>query len=833
MSPSQILGREQFLSHLSFKPDDFQIQAFNAVDANKSVLVAAPTGSGKTLVAEYAVSLSLTLGKRAFYTAPVKALSNQKYRDLCEFYGDARVGLLTGDNSINPNAEIVVMTTEVLRNMIYADSEDLEQLHCVVLDEVHFLQDSYRGPVWEEVIIHLPQNVLLVCLSATVSNAQEIADWMTTVRGATEVVVETKRPVPLECLYAALDRANDQLLVEPVLIAGEPNQHLRRLESQVVKRGQRTSHHRNRLAAPSREEIIDHLSNADLLPAIYFIFSRAQCDEAARVVLNSGFRFTTDEDKEAINNIIDTSLIDIPDDDLEVLEFDKFHACLLEGITSHHAGLIPPFKEIVEQCFLAGLIKVVFATETLAVGINMPARAVVIEKVTKYKGEHHVALTPSEFTQLTGRAGRRGLDDHGVAVVLANPFVRFDSVASLVGSRSFRLTSAFRPTFNMAANLVQTHSRRESQHLLNLSLAQYQSDREVVHLERRRQRLEAELAAMDEDLDALPPAKEMETILEGFELGDLVQIETHGFKGVVGVVSRAHRAKGLKLSGVTGEADTVGFGANHLLKEPVRCGRIDLPVPYVPQRRDFINEVAHRVAVNTPREMLNMPMDTRTAAGVTSNRQAARLRRDINQIVERQAASSGTVGRRFQDVLALLEERQFCDGWNLTDKGALLRGVFHELDLVICECLWLGLFDELPAAELAALLSVFVYESRSRDETPSEWFPNRELAKRWQQIRQMADSIARASEDFSLPAGREVDSSFAANVWAWANGDSFSESVGDDLLSGGDFVRNIRQIIDLLQQVLEIAPQQATRTRAEEAVKLLDRGIVRIAAGVV
>ena len=371
---------------------------------------------------------------------------------------------MTGDNAVDGDAPIVVMTTEVLRNMIYGRSRALDNLGLVVLDEVHFLQDAYRGPVWEEVIIHLPQHIRLVCLSATVSNSAELASWIETVRGPTTSVVETRRPVRLDDHYLVGDRTNERLHFLPTFVQGYPNPDASKIDAAAVRgrgsygrRPLRGSGQRV-LYTPSRHETIELLADRNLLPAIFFIFSRNQCEEAARSVVAAGVRLTTAAERDAITSIVGERLGGLDEGDLAVLGYGELLTQLEAGVAPHHAGMVPAFKEAVEQCFIAGLLKVVFATETLAVGVNMPARTVVIEKLSKFTGEHHEILTPGEYTQLTGRAGRRGIDEVGQAVVLWSPFVPFDRVAALAGSRSFNLRSAFRPTYNMAANLVRAYS---------------------------------------------------------------------------------------------------------------------------------------------------------------------------------------------------------------------------------------------------------------------------------------------------------------------------------------------------------------------------------------
>ncbi len=494
--------RAEIVGAYPFPLDHFQLEAIDALDAGHHVVVAAPTGSGKTVVAEYGIEAMRRAGRRAFYTAPIKALSNQKFRDLRERHGAGNVGLLTGDNAIDGDAPIVVMTTEVLRNMIYAGSSQLDSLGLVVLDEVHFLQDTYRGPVWEEVIVHLPEHVRLVCLSATVSNTAELAAWIQTVRGPTTPVVELRRPVHLHDRYLVGDRTNDRLHFLETFEGGRPNPEAQRLDASAVRRprggrGERVVRGSGRrvLYTPGRVETIELLEQRRLLPAIVFIFSRNQCEEAARSCLAAGLRLTTADERDRIRDIVAARLDGLADEDLAVLGYGQFVAQLEAGIAAHHAGMVPAFKEAVEACFVEGLIKVVFATETLAVGVNMPARTVVIEKLTKFTGDHHEMLTAGEYTQLTGRAGRRGIDDEGHAVVLWSPFVSFDQVATLASSRTFHLRSAFRPTYNMAANLVGSYTSEQAHHLLNLSFAQYQSDRDVVRLEARLERVRSQLGA--------------------------------------------------------------------------------------------------------------------------------------------------------------------------------------------------------------------------------------------------------------------------------------------------------------------------------------------------
>ncbi|MDX3075151.1 DEAD/DEAH box helicase [Streptomyces sp. NPDC088354] len=493
-----------------FALDPFQIDACQALEEGKGVLVAAPTGSGKTIVGEFAVHLALREGRKCFYTTPIKALSNQKFTDMVKRYGAERVGLLTGDNSVNGDAPIVVMTTEVLRNMLYAGSQALDGLGYVVMDEVHYLSDRFRGAVWEEVIIHLPQSVTLVSLSATVSNAEEFGDWLDTVRGDTEVIVSEHRPVPLWQHVLAGRRMYDlfeeragasaptpQRAVNPDLV------RLARMENQRAFNGrdrragkmreadrERDRRQQRRIWTPSRVEVIERLDAEGLLPAITFIFSRAGCESAVQQCLYAGLRLNSEENRARVRAIVEERTKSIPDEDLHVLGYFEWLEGLERGIAAHHAGMLPTFKEVVEELFVKGLVKAVFATETLALGINMPARSVVLEKLVKWNGETHADVTPGEYTQLTGRAGRRGIDVEGHAVVLWQRAFDPAHLAGLAGTRTYPLRSSFKPSYNMAVNLVGQFGRHRSRELLETSFAQFQADRSVVGISRQVQRNE-------------------------------------------------------------------------------------------------------------------------------------------------------------------------------------------------------------------------------------------------------------------------------------------------------------------------------------------------------
>ena len=838
--------RSSFLAQLSYTPDHFQIKAMDSIDQDASVLVAAPTGSGKTLVAEYGVARARSLGKRAFYTTPIKALSNQKYRDLCGLYGAHNVGLVTGDNAVNPEAAVVVMTTEVLRNMIYASSSRLDRLGVVVLDEVHYLQDAYRGPVWEEVIIQLDPEVQLVCLSATVSNADEVGEWLSTVRGRTDVVVETTRPIELVNHFALHDSSSHRTEMYNTIVAGEPNRHVQRLLS-GGKHGAKNfgGKKSRRFSAPTRPEIVELLEDNSMLPAIVFIFSRAQCEDAVQSCMRAGIVLSSLEEENEIREIVERHCESLSDDDRRALEYHDFLDDIGTGIACHHAGMIPMFKEAVEECFVKGLVKVVFATETLAVGINMPARAVVIEKLTKYTGDHHQLLRASEFTQLTGRAGRRGLDEIGHAISLWNPFVTFDQAVGLALSRSFRLTSAFRPTFNMAVNMVRNHSHDGAHHLLNLSFAQFQADRDVVTSEATLERKRRELALLEQKsgdellapTDTSVPAGtvEAEIALRSLRPGDVVIFDASNIRGRGLVLATAARRSGIRLTVVTPSRKTIDVMAKDLRSLPVRGAHIDLPVPFEPARTEFIREAAARLArARVDDSVLGAALQTDSSSRVidapTSAKSIKRLRREVEQMEDRARNIAGSVSSRFMDVVQLLDELEYIDGWSLTSKGETLAGIFHESDLLIVEVMSKGIFDNLSVNDLVAVLSTLVYEPRGGDTGGTTRWPSDLVRQRFKRIEKISLRLQDMQRERGMHQHRSPHGGLAFETSAWASGKPLSKILDPDL-TPGDFVRNIRQLIDLLRQIVTTTDNDSLRETAEKAVKAINRGVVAAAQG--
>lgn len=839
------MSLDRYVSQLAFEPDEFQRRAFEILERNESIVVSAPTGAGKTLIAEAAVHRSVEGGGRAFYTTPIKALSNQKFADLSLVYGQERVGLLTGDNSINGEAPVVVMTTEVLRNMIYLQSDALSSVETVVLDEVHYLQDPVRGPVWEEIIIHAPDHIRLVCLSATIANAGELADWVRERRGSTSLVVETKRPVPLESLYSVKDLwAEDPLKLFPTFVGEKrprPNPAVDRLLSQQKGR-------RRRFVTPRRLDVVEHLARAEMLPAIYFIFSRAGCDGAAATLASAGLGLVDRDDRERLREIVDRRTAHLATRDMRALGFDRWLGQLESGVAAHHAGMVPAFKEAVEEAFTAGLVKVVFATETLALGINMPARTVVLESMTKFNGETHELLAPGDYTQLTGRAGRRGIDDHGFGVALYSPFVGFDRVASIAAAGAHPLRSSFRPTYNMAANLVANYEQEEAQRLLESSFAQFQRRSAaqaaldaIVNLEKELSRLRASAVCERGDVFAFlemsgaDVARSGRGVLE-LESGDVIE-PGGGREGDRMVVLQRDRWRSsdprLVVVGPTGKVRRIRV--RELAPGSTRLGRVELPQPYRPKDQRFHHRVGRLLKAFEPEteEILGWTISERSGRHpvgscpdvtdhVRTAQKALRLEKDIARRRRNVGGDESDLVEEFDAILDLLGVLGYVDGWNLTEEGEQLRLVYNELDLLVAESIRGGAFVGVSAAELAALASIFVYDPRGSGEGFIS--PTRSFEERWKFIEAKWRLLVEEEHARGLKPTRQPEAGYAETVFLWASGSTLEEVLEDEGVAAGDFVRNLRQVLDLLRQIRDGFPALADLARL--AIRDTDRGVV-------
>jgi len=798
-----------------FELDRFQIEAIAAVDAGRSVLVAAPTSSGKTVVAEHAIDRALAAGQRAFYTAPIKALSNQKFRDLSQRLGPGRVGLMTGDQVVSPDAPVVVMTTEVLRNMLYADSMATIDLGWVILDEVHFLEDPYRGAVWEEVVLNLAPEVGMVALSATVSNAQELGDWLTAVRGPTDVVVETKRPVRLKTHYLVAERGSQRRLHRMATHrGGSPNSDGRRFDNERGSRQRGGRGRGSRWVTPRRDEVLGELSAHGLLPAIHFIFSRAGCDEARDAVLSDGVRLNNDSEAAAVSEHVTARLEGLPSADLEALGVQRWTEGLEKGVASHHAGLVPIFKEVTEELFAMGLLKIVYATETLALGVNLPARSVVIDKLTKFTGQTHEELTPGQFTQLTGRAGRRGMDTEGHAIVCWSPFVPFDRVAGLAGSRDFVLRSAFRPTYNMVANLIVGRSRAQADDLLARSFAQFQIDRKETKRHRRSDEMRAEVLRISMELSESAPADGDAVQPAALRPGEVVVLDDGLAHLVLSVAHRSGRRLRLKTLDQTGRISALDPA--DLLRLPVKVGEVELPAPFAPDRPEFRRSATKRLS----------PFARVGGEAPAARRRLAKLERNLARIDDGPEESALT--DRLDASLHVLEERGLADGWALTERGRALTAIHNEADLLVVEVMAAGLLDGLSPGMLAALISSLTFRKRGPGE-PSTIRLGGDFRPRFSAIVKLAAEITEVESAFGMQPALPPDPGFAHVIHAWAGGGDLDEVLDPEMV-GGEFVRNVRLVADLLRQISKVAPDGLARA-ADVAGAQLVRGVVAMSTG--
>ncbi|WP_458113958.1 DEAD/DEAH box helicase [Arthrobacter sp. R1-13] len=928
-----------FVRSLEFELDDFQRVACKSLQAGRGVLVAAPTGAGKTIVGEFAIYLALQRGLKAFYTTPIKALSNQKYFELSDKYGLHNVGLLTGDTSINGDAPVVVMTTEVLRNMLYADSDSLDDLGYVVMDEVHYLADRFRGAVWEEVIIHLPSEVQVASLSATVSNAEEFGAWLDTVRGQTDIIVSEHRPVPLwqhvmvgrniVDLFAGetpFDEIapSDADAAEPVLSAEAASQRgfevnpellsMAKAESQMNFRGrfghggrsQRRQHgqqgrengsapgeQRSPVRKASRPQVIASLDRQDLLPAITFIFSRAGCDAAVAQCVSAGLWLTTEKEQRIIAMRVDEAGQDIPSEDLDVLGFWSWRDGLLRGLAAHHAGLLPTFKEVVEKLFAEGLVKAVFATETLALGVNMPARSVVLEKLEKFNGEAHVGITAGEYTQLTGRAGRRGIDVEGHAVVLWQPGTDPAAVAGLASRRTYPLNSSFRPTYNMSINLLAQFGRPRAREILESSFAQFQADRSVVGLAKQVRSREESLAGFRKSMTChlgdfteyarlrreLSDAENVaargqsrarksltEDSLSRLLPGDVIDVPTGRAPGFAVVLSSDHTSREPRPAVLTMDHQLRRIGI-HDLEGPVSpVTRIRIPKSFnakVPKsRRELASSVRNAIRENRPpapdssrhhdfgraaalpdqeRKIaeLRRALRSHPCHGCSEREDHARwserwwkLRQETDGLIRQIQGRTNTIAKTFDRVCDVLFSYGYLETAEsgkvvIGPDGQRLRRIYGEKDLLISQALRQGAFDDLDAAEIAALASILVFQAKREDRGLRPRMPSVSLETSVDIVVQEWSALEDTEEANKLPLTGEPELGLMWPIFKWAKGRHLQEVLSGTDLAAGDFVRWVKQVIDLLDQLAKIPGLDPRIARlCSESITLVRRGVV-------
>lgn len=749
-----------------FELDEFQKDACNYIDAGKSVVVCAPTGAGKTVIAQHAIHRALENGTRIFYTTPLKALSNQKFYDFSEKYGSDKVGLLTGDTSINRNAQIVIMTTEVFRNMLYgtnfgAVADNMKDVRYVVLDEVHYMNDEQRGTVWEESIIYCPTNVQIIALSATVSNADELTDWINTVHSKTELVDTDFRPVPLRFFY--FDSSQPDKLLPLLTPSGQLNKR--------IKPEKRLWGHNRKKQKSYVKEIVRNLYNQDMLPAIYFTFSRKKCDEQMEKC--AGLELVTKGERAQIRQFIDDYIAENPH-----LYNNKHIEYLLCGVASHHAGLLPAWKNLVEKLFQKGLIKVVFATETLAAGINMPARSTVISSTSKRTDSGHRMLTASEFLQMSGRAGRRGMDEIGYVTVVGTQFQSPEEVAELVLSDANPLESRFSPSYSMVLNLLQRFSLDEAKELILKSFGYFSSGSRLKPLLQLKSSLEGEIRARE----FVCPSKLTDAELHEYDKLRHIYVQN---RQTYKKITKQERSKNRPLS-----AEVVQFG---------------------------------RETKAMLEKMHNFPCDTcklykkHTKGIEVINRFDSKLKK-LDKEIERQR---DIFWNKFLAHRSVLIDFGYLKDDYPTDKGVTTSQIRSENELFIAEIIFSHVLENLTPAQLAGVVCAITTEDLRID---IPYIPFSEpVRKTLNQIRNIKRKVEKVQNAYSVEAQLYINPYFSSLIELWVDGADWETVSGQIEIGEGDIVRSFKRVVDVLRQFTTISnvPEALVFTAREAIGKIL------------
>jgi len=865
-----------------FELDRFQKDAIASLNAGRSVVVCAPTGSGKTLVGEYAIYRALSRGKRVFYTTPLKALSNQKLRDFREKFGFDLVGLLTGDASINRDAPILVMTTEIFRNMLYGTpigqvGISLVDVDAVVLDECHYMNDRQRGTVWEESIIYCPREVQLAALSATVANSDQLTDWLNRVHGPTDLIYSDFRPVPLEFHFC-----NAKGLF-PLL-----NDSKTKINPRLANRGKRRQGDRTKAGRPEAPGIIytlNHLQQRDMLPAIYFIFSRRGCDKAVAEV--GDLWLVNNEESQILREQIDEFLNRNP----EAGRSGQI-APLYRGIAAHHAGILPAWKALVEELFQQGLIKVVFATETLAAGINMPARTTVISTLSKRTDTGHRLLNASEFLQMAGRAGRRGMDKQGHVVTVQTPFEGAKEAAYLATSKPDPLVSQFTPSYGMVLNLLQTHTIEQARELIERSFGQYMATLhlrpeydEIAELQGQLAQLQEQIAAVDENElavyeklrqrlkverqilktlqeQALSDRQEQLAMMLGFAVsgtllslkGKNIPVSTPVTAVLVGKTPGSGEAPYLVCLGhdnrwyVATTADVVDLYAE--------LPRVEVPpevlppteMPLKPGQPVLGGQETFAIATQIPNPVESLYMAPEVAEQLS---RVTAIQEQIEAHPVHQSGNAGTIFKRraryveleaeleelqgvveqqsqrhweeFLNLIAILQHFGALDNLVPTQIGRIAAAIRGENEL------WLGLvfasgeLDNLDPHHLAAAAAALVTET-PRPDSKVNFDLSNEVTEALAKLRGIRRQMFQLQRRYNVALPIWLEFELIALVEQWALGMEWTQLCDNTSLDEGDVVRILRRTLDLLSQIPHVPhlPDSFQRN-AYRAMQLIDR----------
>lgn len=753
-----------------FELDDFQKDAVCHIDKGKSIVVCAPTGAGKTCIAEHAIHKALEEGTRVFYTTPLKALSNQKFRDFSSKYGEENVGLLTGDTSIRRDALIVVMTTEVFRNMLYGTNfgsvaDNLKNVKYVILDEVHYMNDEERGTVWEESIIYCQPNIQLIALSATVANSQELCDWINTVHSSTELVYTDFRPVPLRFYYYDSSKPFDIL---PLLTPDG------QLNSKIKPEKRQKGFRKNIPQKSTAKDIISILHKKKMLPAIYFTFSRKKCDEQMEKC--SDLCLVSHDEAREIKTIIHEYLRENP-----YLENNKHLEYLYCGVASHHAGLLPGWKVLVEKLFQKGLIKVVFSTETLAAGINMPARTTIISAVSKRTDSGHRMLTSNEFLQMSGRAGRRGMDEVGYVVVVGTPFQSPEEVAELVTSGANPLESRFTPSYSMVLNLLQNFTLEETKELILKSFGYFSSNDRLKPLMQQGTQFTNIIDKLK--AEKCPHNLTTQDLLEYNKTKEKFLV----YKKLTKTLIKQAKGKGIKDSPEVEEYNKKTKELLHKMKS-YEC---DICRGYKKHMKDI--EIIERYE---------------------------KKYKDLAKTIEKE---KDIYWKNFLAHKTVLEKAGYLEGDFPTDKGRTCSAIRAENELYLSEVILKGYLEELNSSELSAVICALTTEDL-RFDVRAELPLSTTVRKTLNKIRDLRKRIANWQRDEDIKTEMFINSYYSPLIEMWCNGSDWEYIANQVEQSEGDIVRTFKRTIDVLRQ-LTVVPNVSEKLKetARNAIKLIQR----------
>lgn len=866
-----------------FKLDPFQIEAIEALNRGKSVVVCAPTGSGKTLVGEYAIHRALHTQKRVFYTTPLKALSNQKLRDFRHIFGHDNVGLLTGDTSINRDAPILVMTTEIFRNMLYGTTmgevgNAVQGLQTVVLDECHYMNDRQRGTVWEESIIYCPPEIQLVGLSATVANGDQLNDWITKIHGPSQLIYSDFRPVPLTIHFATGKGIFPLLNDKKTALHGRLKGHR--------KPPRRQKGQKKKPLAANNPFIVSQLQQKDMLPAIFFIFSRKGCDKAVQNISNLPLVNSTEAI--VLKERIDDFLVANP----EAARAGQVEP-LYRGIAAHHAGLLPAWKGLVEELFQAGLIKVVFATETLAAGINMPARTTVISSLSKRTDSGHRLLHASEFLQMAGRAGRRGMDDEGHVVTVETPFEGAQEAGYLALAKPDPLVSQFTPSYGMVLNLLQTHSIEETRDLIERSFGQYLS---TLHLSPQQQAIddvEKNITLIREQLAAIGK----DTIAEYTKLRERLREERRLLK-ILDKQATETLARDLSTAANFAVPGTVlSLKGKHIpvanplpavivtkLEGPGRApylacltiknhwivvaprdvfglyekyGRIaavdTLAIPgaltikaghkypgdetsatvaqLVPQELPTLDELAPEVKEQRDRmqsveaKLASHPLNEfgKPKSLLKKQQRLELLETELKDRKAKYIKYASRYWEEFLNLMAILENFGGLENSQPTNFGKMAAAIRGENELWLALALGSGEFDQLPPHQFAAACAAIVTEI-SRPDSWTHYRTSPAVETALEGLRSIRRQMFQHQRRYQVTLPIPLEWNLIALVEQWALETEWNELCQNTSLDEGDVVRILRRTLDILSQIPHVPfISNVVKSNARQAAYLLNR----------